>query len=61
MIILCLKEIYEQPKSIINTLRGKLTLNIRRNKIMNQKGIQADQLIIIACGTSWHAALIGSI
>ncbi len=52
-----LKEIYEQPSALENTLRGrisdkiKLTLNFDINKIK--------RIILLACGTSWHSALIG--
>lgn len=53
-----LKEIFEQPKTIANTLRGrinngeiKLSINLDPKKI--------DRIIITACGTSWHSALIG--
>ena len=56
-----LKEIYEQPESILNTLRGrikdheiKITINLDEEFIKNLK-----RIIITACGTSWHAALIG--
>ena len=59
-----LKEIFEQPKSIIDTLRGRI--NPKTNDIVlggikdhESKIINADRLIIIACGTSWHAGLIG--
>jgi len=59
-----LKEIFEQPKSIIDTLRGRI--NPKTNDIVlggikdfESKIISADRLIIIACGTSWHAGLIG--
>ena len=59
-----LKEIFEQPKSIIDTLRGRI--NPKTNDIVlggikdfESKIIDADRLIIIACGTSWHAGLIG--
>ncbi|MDC0028981.1 glutamine--fructose-6-phosphate transaminase (isomerizing) [bacterium] len=59
-----LKEIFEQPKSIIDTLRGRI--NPKTNDIVlggvkdhELKIINADRLIIIACGTSWHAGLIG--
>ena len=59
-----LKEIYEQPKSIIDTLRGRI--NPKTNDIIlggvkdhESKIINADRIIIIACGTSWHAGLIG--
>ena len=52
-----LKEIYEQPDSLENALRGrisdeiKLTLNCDIHKIK--------RMVILACGTSWHSALIG--
>ena len=59
-----LKEIFEQPKSITDTLRGRI--NPKTNDIVlggikdfESKIINADRLIIIACGTSWHAGLIG--
>ena len=59
-----LKEIFEQPKSIIDTLRGRI--NPKTNDIVlggvkdhESKIINANRLIIIACGTSWHAGLIG--
>jgi glucosamine--fructose-6-phosphate aminotransferase (isomerizing) len=59
-----LKEIFEQPKSIIDTLRGRInptTKEITLGGILNyeQKIINADRIIIVACGTSWHAGLIG--
>ncbi len=59
-----LKEIYEQPKSIHDTLRGRL-LNeegiIKMAGIWDhrKKWVNANRIIIIACGTSWHAGLIG--
>ena len=59
-----LKEIYEQPKSIIDTLRGRI--DPKTNDIIlggikdhESKIVHADRIIIIACGTSWHAGLIG--
>ncbi|MDF2156645.1 glutamine--fructose-6-phosphate transaminase (isomerizing) [Algoriphagus sp. CAU 1675] len=58
-----LKEIYEQPKSIADCLRGRLDSKSGRlvlgglrdymNKFQN-----ADRIIITACGTSWHAGLV---
>jgi glucosamine--fructose-6-phosphate aminotransferase (isomerizing) len=59
-----LKEIFEQPKSITDTIRGRL---LSSKAIIKMQGIdsysdkilQADRIIIIACGTSWHAGLIG--
>ena len=59
-----LKEIFEQPKSIIDTLRGRInpkTKEITLGGILDyeQKIMDADRIIIVACGTSWHAGLIG--
>ena len=59
-----LKEIYEQPKSILDTMRGRIdpvTKEVKLGGISNyeQKIMNADRIIIVACGTSWHAALIG--
>lgn len=59
-----LKEIFEQPTSVYNAFRGRLNgrlsttklggLNMTGEELRRVKGLQ-----IIACGTSWHAALIG--
>jgi len=59
-----LKEIHEQPKAIIDTLRGRLKLNkgiIKLSGIDNnlKKFTSADKITIIGCGTSWHAGLVG--
>jgi glucosamine--fructose-6-phosphate aminotransferase (isomerizing) len=59
-----LKEIFEQPRSIRDSFRGRLnarTGNVRLGGITEyeQKLINAKRIIIIACGTSWHAALVG--
>ncbi len=59
-----LKEIYEQPKSILDTMRGRIDLETKELKLggisdYEQKIINADRIIIVACGTSWHAGLIG--
>ena len=59
-----LKEIFEQPKSVIDTLRGRInpkTKKITLGGILDyeQKMINANRIIIVACGTSWHAGLIG--
>lgn len=59
-----LKEIFEQPKSIMDTMRGRVLVN---EGIIKMAGIwdhlerinKANRIIIIACGTSWHAGLIG--
>jgi glucosamine--fructose-6-phosphate aminotransferase (isomerizing) len=59
-----LKEIYEQPKSILDTMRGRI--NPDNNEVIlggisnyEQKIMNANRIIIVACGTSWHAGLIG--
>ena len=59
-----LKEIHEQPKAIIDTYRGRMLADqgiIRMSGIDDhiQKFLNADRIIIIACGTSWHAGLVG--
>ncbi len=53
-----LKEIFEQPRSIENTLRGRINGGkIKLSLNFNPKSI--NRIIITACGTSWHSALIG--
>jgi len=59
-----LKEIYEQPKAIIDTYRGRMLPNegiIRMSGIDDHlpKFLNANRIIIVACGTSWHAGLVG--
>ncbi|WP_185851363.1 glutamine--fructose-6-phosphate transaminase (isomerizing) [Blattabacterium cuenoti] len=59
-----LKEIYEQPRTILDTLRGRLSITdgfICINGIEFNKDIfvNAKCITIVACGTSWHASLIG--
>jgi len=59
-----LKEIYEQPRSIRDNMRGRLNIELGdvtlggiidyQSKILN-----ANRIIIVACGTSWHAGLVG--
>lgn len=58
-----LKEIYEQPKSIYDTLRGRLLPDqglIKMDGVFQykEKFMKADRIIIVACGTSWHAGLV---
>ncbi|MBC7525033.1 MAG: glutamine--fructose-6-phosphate transaminase (isomerizing), partial [Flavobacterium sp.] len=58
-----LKEIYEQPNVIKDTYRGRLHANsgiIQMSGIEDnlEKFLHADRIIIIACGTSWHAGLV---
>ncbi len=58
-----LKEIHEQPKAITDTYRGRL---LRNEAIIKMAGVEdnmkkflnADRIIIVACGTSWHAGLV---
>jgi glutamine---fructose-6-phosphate transaminase (isomerizing) len=59
-----LKEIFEQPKSVHDTMRGRLLVE---EGVIKMAGVwdhlerfkNANRIIIIACGTSWHAGLIG--
>jgi glutamine---fructose-6-phosphate transaminase (isomerizing) len=58
-----LKEIFEQPDTIFDCLRGRLNANkgtITMAGVQNniEKLINAKRIIIVACGTSWHAGLI---
>ncbi len=58
-----LKEIYEQPRAILDTFRGRL---LPEEGIIKLSGLdnhlarftQADRILIVACGTSWHAGLV---
>lgn len=59
-----LKEIFEQPNSIYDTMRGRLLVKegiIRMAGFWDhqEKFLNANRIIIIACGTSWHAGLVG--
>jgi glucosamine--fructose-6-phosphate aminotransferase (isomerizing) len=59
-----LKEIYEQPRALIDTLAGRLQ-NEEGDVYLEDLGLSQEQLadldkiFIIACGTSWHAGLVG--
>ena len=58
-----LKEIFEQPSAVIDTLRGRLKLKSGMIKMAGvddyiDKFIAADKITIVACGTSWHAGLV---
>ena len=58
-----LKEIHEQPKAILDTYRGRMLPDqgiIRMAGIDDnmEKFVSADRIIIVACGTSWHAGLV---
>ena len=58
-----LKEIFDQPASLTDCLRGRLDLE---NQVLTLAGIdqhlsvftQAKRIVIVACGTSWHAGLV---
>ena len=59
-----LKEIYEQPESLGNTLRGHLledegTARVSGLNMTDDELVGIERIIITACGTSWHSALIG--
>ena len=59
-----LKEIFEQPITIENTMRGRLILEEGFSKlgglnISKEDLLKIDNITITACGTSWHSALIG--
>jgi len=59
-----LKEIFEQPRSIRDTFRGRIspdTNEIRLGGLHQVKDrlVHARRIVIIACGTSWHAGLVG--
>lgn len=58
-----LKEIYEQPSVIKDTYRGRLLANqgiIQMAGVEDnlEKFLKADRILIVACGTSWHAGLV---
>ncbi len=59
-----LKEIFEQPKTLADSMRGRV--NVDENNVTlsgfidnKDKFVNAGRIIITACGTSWHAGLIG--
>ena len=59
-----LKEIFEQPESLWNTLRGHLledegTSRVTGLNLSDEQIKQLDRIVITACGTSWHSGLIG--
>jgi len=59
-----LKEIYEQPKAVMDSIRGRIDpvqMFARLGGIYEyeQTFLSAERIIFVACGTSWHAALIG--
>lgn len=59
-----MKEIYEQPRSIRDCLRGRIypqqgKVQLGGIKEYTEKLKNVDRIIIVACGTSWHAGLVG--
>lgn len=59
-----LKEIFEQPECLTNCMRGRVNVdsdNVVLSAVIDYKKqlINAKRFIIVACGTSWHAGLIG--
>ena len=59
-----LKEIFEQPECLTNCMRGRI--NVEGNQVTlsalidhHQQLLQVKRIVIVACGTSWHAGLIG--
>ncbi|MCI6492728.1 MAG: glutamine--fructose-6-phosphate transaminase (isomerizing) [Bacteroidales bacterium] len=59
-----LKEIHEQPNTIIDCIRGRINPDTAEVKLSGvelnkDKFLQAGRIIFVACGTSWHASLIG--
>ncbi len=58
-----LKEIYEQPQALLNTLRGRIDPQNGRIELpeigLSEKYIKTlERIVLVACGTSWHAALV---
>jgi len=59
-----LKEIFEQPETLRNTMRGRLSLDDATAhfgglNLTPQQLRSVDRILLTACGTSWHAALVG--
>ena len=59
-----LKEIFEQPDCIYDCMRGRI--NVESNNVVlsavidyKERLLKAKRFVIVACGTSWHAGLIG--
>ena len=59
-----LKEIFEQPECLTNCMRGRI--NVEANRVtlsavidFRRQLLNAKRILIVACGTSWHAGLIG--
>jgi glucosamine--fructose-6-phosphate aminotransferase (isomerizing) len=61
-----LKEIFEQPQTIQNTMRGRLVVDEGFSKLgglnlTRQQMLDLDRVVITACGTSWHSGIIGEL
>ena len=59
-----LKEIYEQPKTLSDCMRGRVNIDLNNIALSGfidhkEKFLNAKRIIITACGTSWHAGQIG--
>ncbi|MBR0524012.1 MAG: glutamine--fructose-6-phosphate transaminase (isomerizing) [Prevotella sp.] len=59
-----LKEIFDQPECITNCMRGRINVeadNVTLSAVIDHKKrlLNAKRIVIVACGTSWHAGLIG--
>ena len=59
-----IKEIFEQPKTLADSMRGRVNVDENNIKLAGfidnkDKFLNAKRIIITACGTSWHSALIG--
>jgi glucosamine--fructose-6-phosphate aminotransferase (isomerizing) len=58
-----LKEIYEQPQAILNTVSGRITpdtgeIDLPEIGLSNEELGKIERIALVACGTSWHAALV---
>jgi glucosamine--fructose-6-phosphate aminotransferase (isomerizing) len=59
-----LKEIFEQPRSIEDTFRGRISSDLKNIHLgglyqVLPRLVKAKRIVLIGCGTSWHAALVG--
>ncbi|MFO7935452.1 MAG: glutamine--fructose-6-phosphate transaminase (isomerizing) [Bacteroidales bacterium] len=59
-----LKEIFEQPRSIQDTFRGRIRMDTNEIRLgglyaVKDQLVHAKRIVVIACGTSWHAGLVG--
>ena len=60
-----LKEIYEQPRAVTDTLRGRLALEtgdvvLPELNLEPPRPAAIERVVLVACGTSWHAAMLGT-